>query len=98
MGQTIQFESHTVELWAIYQMENDPEVLEYYYQLPPFKIQYKNAVGRNISHYHTPNFFVLRSTGAIWEEWKIVKELERQHSAAIPSAFQVSLVSLNEQT
>ena len=77
MGQTIQFESHTVELWAIYQMENDPEVLEYYYQLPPFKIQYKNAVGRNISHYHTPNFFVLRSTGAIWEEWKTVKALER---------------------
>ncbi|MFL9458723.1 hypothetical protein AB0758_48005 [Tolypothrix bouteillei VB521301_2] len=42
MGQTIQFESHTVELWAIYQMEHDPEVLEYYDQPPPFKIQYHN--------------------------------------------------------
>ncbi len=29
MGATIQFESHTVELWAIYTMEHDPQVLEY---------------------------------------------------------------------
>jgi putative transposase len=35
MGQTIQFESHTVELWAIYQMEHDPDVLEFYDQPPP---------------------------------------------------------------
>lgn len=77
MGQTIQFESHTVELWAIYQMEHDPEVLEFYDQPSPFKIQYKNAAGRNIGHYHTPDFFVLRSTGAMWEEWKTVHELER---------------------
>lgn len=53
MGQTIQFESHTVELWAIYQMEHDPDVLEYYDQPPPFKIQYQNKTGRKISHYHT---------------------------------------------
>ena len=26
MGMTIQFESHTVELWAIYTMEYDPQV------------------------------------------------------------------------
>lgn len=77
MGQTIQFESHTVELWAIYQMEHDPDVLEFYDQPPPFKIQYKNLAGRNIGHYHTPDFFVLRSTGACWEEWKTVHELER---------------------
>lgn len=43
MGQTIQFESHTVELWAIYQMEHDPEVLEFYDQPPPFKIQYRHS-------------------------------------------------------
>jgi putative transposase len=40
MSQTIQFESHTVELWAIYQMEHDPDVLEFYDQPPPFLIQY----------------------------------------------------------
>jgi hypothetical protein len=50
MGQTIQFESHTVELWAIYQMEHDPEVLEFYDQPPPFKIQYQNKTGRKIGH------------------------------------------------
>ena len=32
MGCTIQFESHKVELWAIYSMEHDPQVLEYYDQ------------------------------------------------------------------
>ncbi|KAB8334008.1 DDE-type integrase/transposase/recombinase, partial [Scytonema tolypothrichoides VB-61278] len=77
MGVTIQFESHTVELWAIYHMEHDPEVLEFYDQPPRFKIQYKNKSGRNIGHYHTPDFFVLRSSGACWEEWKTVNELEK---------------------
>src|SRR5208337_3408478 len=33
MGVTIQFESHRVELAAIYELEHDPEVLEYYDQL-----------------------------------------------------------------
>src|SRR5260370_36149254 len=28
MGCTIQFESHKVELWAVYTMEYDPQVLE----------------------------------------------------------------------
>lgn len=77
MGLTIQFESRTVELWAIYQMEHDPKVLEFYDQPPPFKIQYKNQAGRNIGHYHTPDFFVLRGDGACWEEWKTVSELEK---------------------
>ncbi len=77
MGLTIQFESHTVELWAIYEMEHDPQVLEFYDQPPPFKIQYQNNVGRKISHYHTPDFFVLRTTGASWEEWKTESELKR---------------------
>ena len=77
MGLTIQFESRTVELWAIYHMEHDPKVLEFYDQPPPFKIQYKNQSGRNIGHYHTPDFFVLRDPGAGWEEWKKASELEK---------------------
>jgi len=32
MGVTIQFESHHVELAAIYEMEHNPDVLEYYDQ------------------------------------------------------------------
>ncbi|MEO1560062.1 MAG: TnsA endonuclease N-terminal domain-containing protein, partial [Cyanobacteria bacterium J06632_19] len=87
MGVTIQFESHTVELWAIYQMEHDEGVLEFYDQPPPFKIQYKNNKGRNIGHYHTPDFFVLRKKGACWEEWKTVKELEKL-SQKYPGRYQ----------
>ena len=37
MGQTIQFESHTVELWAIYQMEHSPDVLEFYDRATPLQ-------------------------------------------------------------
>lgn len=77
MGKTIQFESHTVELRAIYQMEHDPEVLEFYDQPPPFKIQYQSQSGRKIGHYHTPDFFVLRTDSAGWEEWKTESELLR---------------------
>jgi putative transposase len=40
MGITIQFESHTVELWAIYLMEHDPDVLEFYDQPQTFKLRY----------------------------------------------------------
>ena len=87
MGQTIQFESHTVELWAIYQMEHDPLVLEFYDQPPPFKIQYQNQNGRKIGHYHTPDFFVLRSSGAAWEEWKTETELKRL-AQKYPSRYQ----------
>ncbi|MEH2392563.1 MAG: TnsA endonuclease N-terminal domain-containing protein [Nostoc sp.] len=87
MGQTIQFESHTVELWAIYQMEHDPEVLEFYDQPPPFKIQYQKQNGRKIAHYHTPDFFVLRTTGAAWEGWKTETELKRL-AQKYPSRYQ----------
>ena len=77
MGVTIQFESHKVELWAIYQMEHDDEVLEFYDQPPAFPIKYQNQSGRNIGHYHTPDFFVLRKKGAAWEEWKTEAQLQR---------------------
>lgn len=77
MGLTIQFESHKVELWAIYQMEHDSEVLEFYDQPPSFKIQYTNQSGRKIGHSHTPDFFVLRTDGAAWEEWKTEEQLQR---------------------
>ena len=87
MGQTIQFESHTVELWAIYQMEHDPEILEFYDQPPPFKIQYQNKTGRKIGHYHTPDFFVLRTNGATWEEWKTETEL-KQLAEKYPGRYQ----------
>jgi len=57
---TIQFESHRVELAAIYEMENDPHVLEYFDQPPSIKLSYSSADGKNMGVLHTPDFFVIR--------------------------------------
>jgi putative transposase len=76
MGATIQFESHTVELWAIYTMEHDPQVLEYLDQPLAFKLRYRSAAGRPVTVWHTPDFFVLRADSASWEEWKTEAHLQ----------------------
>jgi putative transposase len=70
MGKTIQFESHQIELWAVYAMEHDPQVLEFYDQPNRIKIQYRGPTGRRVTNWHPPDFFVLRPDGAFWEEWK----------------------------
>ncbi len=67
---TIQFESHTVELWAIYAMEYAQEVLEYYDQPMVLELRYKSAKGKPVRVEHTPDFLVLRKDGACFEEWK----------------------------
>src|SRR5215472_13334350 len=77
MGVTIQFESHRVELAAIYEMEHDPDALEYYDQPPPLKLTYDSASGRRMGVFHTPDFFVLRTAKAGWEEWKTEEDLAR---------------------
>src|SRR6266702_7010257 len=77
MGFTIQFESHRVELAFVREMEHDPDVLEYYDQPPSFPLDYKTAKGRRLRVFHTPDFFVMRRTGAGWEECKTEEELER---------------------
>jgi hypothetical protein len=46
MGVTIQFESHRVELAAIYEMEHDPETLAFYDQPFTIALDYKSAKGR----------------------------------------------------
>jgi len=76
MGATIQFESHTVELWAIYTMEHDPQVLEYLDQPLAFKLHYRSVSGRQVTVWHTPDFFVLRADSAGWEEWKTEAQLQ----------------------
>lgn len=77
MGTTIQFESHKVELPFIYQLEHSEDVLEYYDQPPPFKIQYLSASGRNLGVIITPDFFVITRDGAGWVECKTETELEK---------------------
>jgi len=69
MGVTIQFESHTVELAAIYEKEHDANVYEYYDQPPAFSIRYQ-IQGKNRGHMYTPDFFVISEDFIGWEEWK----------------------------
>lgn len=82
MGVTIQFESHRVELAAIYEMEHDPQTLEFYDQPQTITLDYKSANGRRQVVRHTPDFFVLRQNAAGWEEWKTEDELNKlaEHS------------------
>ena len=82
MGVTIQFESHRVELAAIYEMEHDPQTLEFYDQPNAIALDYKSANGRRQVVRHTPDFFVIRADAAGWEEWKTEDELNRlaEHS------------------
>jgi hypothetical protein len=76
MGHTIQYESLTNELSAIYLMEyHEAGLLEYWDQPLSFTLRYKTKAGANHGHTHTPDFFVLRRDGAGWEEWKMEDEL-----------------------
>lgn len=76
MGVTIQFESHTIELWAILVMEHDPDVLEFYDQPTTFQLHYQSG-NRKVGPYYTPDFLVLRRTSATLEEWKAEADLQR---------------------
>ncbi len=87
MGVTIQFESHRVELAAIYAMEHDPDVLELHDQPPPLKLRYPAPDGRQLGVVHAPDYFVLRQGGASWEEWKTEEELTRL-AAKSPNRYQ----------
>jgi putative transposase len=77
MGLSIQFESHRVELAAIYEMEHSSDVLEYYDQPQSIKLLYAAASGRRMGVLHTPDFFVLRENSAGWEEWKTEEDLPK---------------------
>lgn len=77
MGVTVQFESHRVELPAIYELEHDPDVIEYFDQAPSIKLAYNAADGKRLGVLHTPDFFVIRQGSAGWEECKTEEELRR---------------------
>ena len=70
MGVSIQFESDRVEFWALYTLERDDDVLEYYEQSSRIPLSYQAKSGRRTTQWHTPDFFVLRRESAGWEEWK----------------------------
>ena len=75
MGCSIQFESQ-VEFLAIYGMERDDDVLEYYDQPTRIQLHYRSLSGRKTSPWHTPDFLVIRRNGAGFEEWKPKNALE----------------------
>jgi putative transposase len=87
MGCTIQFESHKVELWAIYDMEYDRAVLEYYDQPMVLELRYASPSGRPVKVQHTPDFLVLHTDGAVLEEWKPEDRL-RELSISQPHRYQ----------
>lgn len=69
VGLTIQAESHTVELAAVYEWEHDPDVLEFWDQPPQIKVSGERG-GRNHSWRITPDYFVLHRDWAGWVECK----------------------------
>jgi len=77
MGVTIQFESHRVELAFVYEMEHDPDVLEYYDQAPAIPLQYESGGARRVAVMHTPDYFVIHSGSAGWQECKHEDELKK---------------------
>lgn len=70
MGVIIQAESHKNELAFIREYEKDESVLEFYDQPITIKLEYEAANGRRVGVLHTPDFFLLRSDEAGWEECK----------------------------
>lgn len=87
MGRTIQFESQHVELWAIYAMERDDDVLEYYDQPTRLPLHYRAPSGRMTTQWHTPDFLVLRRGSVGFEEWKAASMLESL-TASMPARYQ----------
>lgn len=87
MGVIIQAESHKNELAAVYEHEHDPHTLEYYDQPCQFKLTYQSKSGRSVGILHTPDFFVIRTDGVGWEEWKTEDELQLL-SEKMPQRYQ----------
>jgi len=78
MSVTIPFESQ-IELGAISLMEYDAGVVEFYDQpAPAFKLSYQTRSGGQAAPFHTPDFFVLRTDQAGWEEWKPEDQLRKR--------------------
>jgi putative transposase len=72
---TLQFESHTVELPLVYQLELDEDVLEYYCQPSPIELHYDGPTGRAVVALHTPDYFAIRRNSAGWIEAKCEEQL-----------------------
>lgn len=75
MGLTIQAESHTNELAALYEWDHDEVTEEFYDQPPKIKLVYRAKNGRMVHPLHTPDFFVIRHDRIGWVECKTEEQL-----------------------
>lgn len=87
MGCVIQAESHKNELAGVYEKEHDPQTLEYYDQPCRIKLEYEAKSGRRVGVIHTPDYFVIRTDGVGFEEWKTEEEL-RSLAEKMPHRYQ----------
>ncbi len=83
---TIQFESHRDELAAVYEMEHDPDVVEFFDQPGRIKLTYQGNK-KQVGVWHTPDFFVLRKDEAGWLECKMEETL-RELAQTQPHRYQ----------
>src|SRR5436305_2177354 len=77
MGFSIQFESQHVELWGIYTMERDEDVLEMYDQPTRIQLHYQARSGRKTSPWHNADFLLLRCASPGFEDWKPAASLDK---------------------
>lgn len=76
MGVTIQFESHSNELSAVLEYENDPDCQEYHDQFQPsIPLEYVAKNGSRFHVLHSADSFVVRTASANWVECKTVRYL-----------------------
>ncbi len=76
MGVTIQAESHTGELAAVYEWEHDEDVLEFWDQ-PPQILVHSDRKRQNGAWLITPDYFVLHKDWSGWVECKEEKRLQQ---------------------
>lgn len=72
---TIQAESHTNELAALYEWDHDEVTEEFYDQPPRIKLSYRARNGRMVHPLHTPDYFVIRHDWMGWVECKTEEQL-----------------------
>jgi transposase InsO family protein len=77
MERTIQFKAHRNQLPMIYELEHDPDVIEYWDQPPPIKLLYVTTKGKRRAIVHNADFFVIRSNCAEWTECHLEESLIR---------------------
>lgn len=78
MGVTIQFESGTLELAAIDELEHDTSVVAYCDQTPKIKLSYRGVDGRAKSYLVTPDFLVIRAGRLVLVECKPLEVVRRK--------------------